>query len=203
MHRCSRNACQAGRVRSFDPVRLGSREAGAWVAYYRHEWWRFLRCAVGMVRTGFGMSWPRTLLGAWFVLRANQKWAPYPDNDPDAARRLMHRFYRQVTRATGERFDIAEAARLEVAWWRAHRELQRERPGSGDEELVDALAALYAHVYGIPAADGRQAGRLRAEAMRLSDTWVEAGCDPTSPLVDGERVALVRSYATLLAAVYR
>jgi hypothetical protein len=58
-------------------------------------------------------------------------------------------------------------------------------------------------VYGIPAADGRQAGRLRAEAMRLSDTWVEAGGDPTSPLVDGERVALVRSYATLLAGVYR
>ena len=152
--------------------------------------------------------------GLWDVLAADSagglvrpagepEVGAYPDNDPDAARRLMHRFYRQVTRATGERFDIAEAARLEVAWWRAHRELQRERPGAGDEELVDALAALYAHVYGIPAADGRQAGRLRAEAMRLSDTWVEAGCDPTSPLVDGERVALVRSYATLLAAVYR
>jgi hypothetical protein len=100
-------------VRSFDPVRLGSREAGAWVAYYRHEWWRFLRCAVGMVRTGFGMSWPRTLLGAWFVLRAAG---------------------------------------------RSHASFRHRRGG-----------------------------------MR----------DPTSPLVDGERVALVRSYATLLAAVYR
>jgi hypothetical protein len=28
------------------------------------------------------MSWPRTLRGAWLVLRANQKWAPVPDNDP-------------------------------------------------------------------------------------------------------------------------
>jgi len=31
----------------------------------------------------------RTLQGAYFVLRANQKWAPYPDNDPAAAREKM------------------------------------------------------------------------------------------------------------------
>ena len=39
------------------------------------------------------MSWPKTLFGAWLVLRANQVWAPFPDNDPDKARRLMRRFY--------------------------------------------------------------------------------------------------------------
>ena len=42
------------------------------------------------------MSWPRTLRGAWLVLRANQKWAPVPDNDPQAARALMAAFYRGV-----------------------------------------------------------------------------------------------------------
>jgi hypothetical protein len=31
-------------------------------------------------------------VGAWLVLRANQVWAPFPDNDPDAARALMKRF---------------------------------------------------------------------------------------------------------------
>jgi hypothetical protein len=190
-------------VRSFDPVRLGGLEAGAWVAYYRHEWWRFLRCAVGMVRTGFGMSWPRTLLGAWFVLRANQKWAPYPDNDPDAAQRLMRRFYQQVASATKEEFDIDEAARLEIEWWRVHRELQRERSGLGNEALVEALAVLYAHVYGVPVEEVRYAGQMRAEATRLSDAWVEGECDPTSCLIEAERVALVRSYAALLAAVHR
>ena len=150
------------------------------------------------------MSWPRTLLGAWFVLRANQKWAPYPDNDPDAARRLMRRFYRQVTRATGERFDIDEAARLEVEWWRAHRELQRERPGAGDEELVArarrAVRARVRHSRGGGPARRRSCG---PKPCVFPTPGSRRDATPPAPLVDGERVALVRSYAALLAAVYR
>jgi hypothetical protein len=72
--------------RTFDPVRLGHQETDAWAAYYRHEWLTFLRAAVGMVRTGFGTDPVRTVVGAFHVLRANQLWAPYPDNDPDGAR---------------------------------------------------------------------------------------------------------------------
>ena len=75
--------------RDFDPVALGNAECDAWVAYYRREWRPFLKAAVGMVRIGFGMPWPRTIQGAWYVLRANQVWAPYPDNDPTRARDFM------------------------------------------------------------------------------------------------------------------
>jgi len=56
-------------VRDFDPVRLGSLETDAWVTYYQRRWGPFLRAAVGMVRVGFAMPWPRTILGAWLVLR--------------------------------------------------------------------------------------------------------------------------------------
>src|SRR5262245_50673926 len=115
-------------MRDFDPVRLGTHEADLWVSYYQRRWRTFLRAAVGAVRVGFGMPWPRTLRGAWLVMRANQAWAPYPDNDPDAARAYMRRFYVLVTRTHHEDFDVDEAARLEVAWWRAHRYLQREAP---------------------------------------------------------------------------
>jgi hypothetical protein len=79
-----RTATRAG-PRTFDPVRLGGLETDAWAGYYRHEWAKCLRAFVGMVSAGFGMSRRRTLLGAWYILRANQAWAPYPDNDPDAA----------------------------------------------------------------------------------------------------------------------
>ena len=41
-----------------------------------------------------------TLYGAWLVLRANQLWAPQPDNDPDGARRTMQRFYALVAGAS-------------------------------------------------------------------------------------------------------
>jgi hypothetical protein len=189
-------------MRSFDPRRVGRLECTALVTYYRREWWAFLRAAVGLTRHAFALPWPATLRGAWLVLRANQLWAPYPNNDPNGARRCMGRFYRLVATRHGETFDVAEAARLEVEWWRVHRDLQRR--SAGDEAaLADALAALYAHVYAVPAPEVRHAAEQRALAMRHSDRWVQEGCDLASPLVREEREALVRSYAALLAAVHR
>ena len=58
-------------------------------------------------------------------------------------------------------------------------------------------------MYGADLAAVRAAGALRADAMDVSDRWVEAGCDPDSPMLDEERALLVRSYASLLAAVHR
>jgi hypothetical protein len=190
-------------MRSFDPRKVGSLECDAWVTYYRHEWFKFLRAAIWLTRESFGMRWPATLYGAWLVLRANQLWAPVPNNDPDGARRCMRGFYSLVVRQHHEPFDIDEAARLEVEWWRVHRYLQRDNPDGDDRELSDALAALYSHVYRVPRDDVRLAAEQRALAMRDSDRWVDEGCDPDSPLVERERAALVRSYAALLAAVHR
>jgi hypothetical protein len=193
-------------MRSFDPRRVGDLECKTWVHYYRHEWWPFLRAAVSVVRHTFGLSWWQTLRGAWWVLRANQLWAPVPDNDPAGARREMRKFYALVAKVHHESFDVDQAARLEVDWWRAHREVQRGpagREGAGVEGLVSALQALYAHTYGVPAAAVRVAAQERAEAMRLSDMWVAAGAQLPSALVSEERSALVRSYTALLGAVRR
>jgi hypothetical protein len=182
-------------MRSFDPYAVGRRECRAWETYYRREWAAFLVASVGMVRAAFAMSWPRTLVGAWLVLRANQLWAPAA-NDPDAARAVMTRFYRVVRRAHGAAFDPRAAAWLEIEWWRAHRDGDRA-------ELVGALTALYAYVYDVVPGDVRLAARLRAEAMDVSDAWVAAGCDPLAVSLAEERSLLVRSYAALLAAVHR
>ena len=75
-------------------------------------------------------------------------------------------------------------------------------PDSG-EALIGALRDLYAYTYGVDPADVRQAAALRAEAMDVSDRWVAAGCDVDDPLLAQERGLLVRSYASLLAAVHR
>ena len=186
-------------MRSFDPRRVGELECDTWVTYYRHEWWRFLRAAVAVVHHAFALGPAATLYGAVLVLRANQLWAP-TDNDPDGARRCMRRFYALVARRHGERFDVDRAAWLEVDWWRAHREVQHG--GDGEESLVRALVALYAHVYAVAPEDVRPAAEQRALAMRHSDRWVAEGCRAGSPLVAEERAALVRSYAALLAAVH-
>lgn len=192
-------------MRSFDPVRLGRAEADAWVAYYQRRWFAFLRAAVAMVRIGFALSWPDSLRGAWYVLRANQAWAPFPEHDVGRAQALMCRFYALVSRVHRTTFDVGEAARLEIGWWRAHRELQHRGayPSATEEQLVAALAALYAHVYGCAVESVRPGARGRARAMAISDAWVAAGRDPASPALDEERRALVDGYTALREAVAR
>jgi hypothetical protein len=189
--------------RSFDPRRVGSLECDAWVAYYRREWLAFLRAAVSLTRHTFALPWPQTVRGAWLVVRANQLWAPFPDNDPEGARRAMQRFYQLVAVRHREMFDPVRAAALEVEWWRVHREHQRQGSALDRGSLVNALAALYGYLYSVPEEDVRVAAEQRALAMDHSDRWVNEGCDPQSPLIDQERAALVRSYAGLLAAIHR
>jgi hypothetical protein len=188
--------------RTFDPVKVGNRETDAWAAYYRHEWATFLRAAVGMVAEGFGMNRRRTLLGSWYVLRANQKWAPYPDNDPDAARELMRRFYALVAEDGDLDLDPVHASKLEVEWWRLHREHQHD-PEVEESALVQALVDLYSYVYAADPGAMLPAAAARVEAMDLSDRWVQAGCRADDPLLAAERRALVASYAALRAAVGR
>ncbi len=188
---------------SFDPARLGAYECDAWVGYYRRDWRLVLRAAHGLVREGFALGPLQTPVAAWWVLRANQVWAPYPDNDPAGARRLMTRFYALVVRRHRLVLDPAEAARLEVDWWHEHRLLQRERTEDDESALVAALSALYAYVYARPVAVVEPAARDRALAMRVSDAWVADGCDPADPRLTEERDLLVRSYALLRDAVTR
>jgi len=191
-------------MRSFDPGRVADLECRAWVAYYRRDWPAFLLAAVGLTRHTFGLPWPNAVRGAWLVLRANQAWAPYPANDPDRARGYMRSFYRLVAAHHGEEFDLDEAARLEVDWWRIHRELRRGGDSAAAcEPLVIALALLYSHLYAVPADAVRMAAVERAAAMADSDAWVAGDRDPESPLLAAERAALVRSYAALLGAVDR
>lgn len=187
--------------RSFDPRVVGRLECAAWVAYYRRDWLAFMRSALRVSRQIFGLSWKATIHCSWLVLRANQLWAPFPDNDPERSRRMMERFYRIVQRLYAEPFDPATAAELEVQWWRVHRDNQRSPSASAGPALADALARLYAHVYGVAEQSVRPAAEQRALAMRYSDQWVREGCHLDSALIDHERDALVRSYAALLRAV--
>lgn len=198
----AQRVARPNRLRSFDPVRLADLEYRAWVGYYLGQWGQVLAASVGLVRAGFGMNWPRTLLGAWLILRANQLWAP-ADNDPDRARACMRRFYSLVRRSFGHPASPAEAAALEVDWWRVHREVPYSTTlREAGDELVESLTRLYAHLYREPEAAVRPAAQHRARAMDLSDQWVEQGRQPGSPLLAQEHAALVRAYAALLAAVH-
>ena len=186
-------------MRRFDPRAVGRYECRAWETYYRRKWAAFLIASVALVRAAFRMSWPKTLYGAWLVLRANMLWAPFPDNDPDGARRTMARFYRLL----GADIDPVKAAELEVEWWRAHRENQYGDHAARRGADRRAARPLRLHL--------RRAARARAPRRRAAGRrrWTSptAGSRRAKtrqhPLLREERALLVRSYAALLAAVYR
>ena len=104
----------------------------------------------------------------------------------------------------GETFDVAQAARLEVEWWRVHRDLQRARGRRRGRAGRRPRRALRPRLRGAAPATVRLAAQ-RAGARHA----------PLRPLGAGglrpararscaqEREALVRSYAALLAAVHR
>ena len=197
------SAGQPSRLRSFDPGRVADLEYRAWAGYYRRNWPQVLVAFIGLIRMGSRMDWYRTLRGAWLVLRAIQLWAPYPDNDPDGARACMRRFYALVRLSYGEPASPAEAAKLEVDWWRAHRQAQYSiTPAGTGDELVESVTRLYCYLFSEPEAELRPAAAHRAHAMSLSDQWVREGCLPSSPLLPLVRAALFRAYDALLVAVH-
>jgi hypothetical protein len=199
--RVARHSATLKRHRAFDPEVIGTLEGAAWVAYYRRDWLRFGQAAVTLARRTFGLSWPATIASSWLVLRANQLWAPFPDNSPERAQRAMELLFKIVQRQSSEPFDPAVAAALEVQWWGVHRDMHHTGMADGEQVLADAIASLYSYVYSVPTASVRVAAGQRALAMRHTDRWVRSGCGPDSPLTDEARDALIRSYAALLAAV--
>ena len=175
-------------VRSFDPVTLGGYEADAWVAYYRRRWGdvpaRLAWAGPGGLRPALAGDTARGV-----VRDAGQPGlGAVPGQRPRAApAAYMRRFYALVARHSGETFDLDEAARREVEWWRVHRYLQRGTPRDDDhvytvDDLTDALAALYAHVYGSAGRAG-PAGRARIGPRRCGSrtTGSRPARNPTSP----------------------
>ncbi len=188
-----------GRRFAFDPVAVGRSECDAWVAYYRRDWLRMLAGALGMVRHGFALGPFGNLKAAWHVMRANQAWAPYPDNDPEAAQRHMARFYRMTSKAGRLSIDPKIAAELEVAWWRTHREHQHD-PNVDEAALVASLVRLYCYVYQANRDDVRRAAELRVGPWpsRTHGSQLDASLD--DPTLAHERLALVASFSALREA---
>ena len=180
-----------GDAYTFDPVVLGDRECDAWVHYYRREWVRPARLARARLRR-VRMGPRRTVLGAWLVLRANQVWAPYPDNDPDAARELMRRFYALVVADQNLDLDPVEAAPGGALVARASGPPARfagfERGstgGRGGGPLRLRLGCLD---------DGSRGGPVARRGDGAVGHVGRGGCSPSDPTLVEERRDFIASY---------
>ena len=184
-------------MRTFDPRTVAHYEKEAWVAYYYRRWLRLMRMLIALVRATFGLSLWQALVVAIPLTRAQIKFAP-KDNDVPAAEADMRRFYEFVKKVHREDFDPAEAARLDVNWWVVHRRFFGD---SERQEVIDAVAKLYAATYRVPYESVRQAALHRARAMVHSDRWIVEGKSENSPLLAQGEEELIKSYTALRQAV--
>ncbi len=181
-----------------NPSALARYEKDNYVAYYQKDWLKLLRVSVGMVKESFGLNWLQAAYGAYLVAKAEIAFAPFPENDLPRAKAYITRFYSFIKGIHHADFDTGHVAELELNWWSVHRKCFGK---ADNDELVEALAALYAEAYGIDRARVHDAARLRAAGMLYSDLWVNAGKPPGSPLLVQEEDALLQSYSALKSAL--
>jgi hypothetical protein len=187
-------------LRKFDPRRLARYEKENYVAYYQKDWLKLLRVSVGLVKEGFRLTWSQAAYAAYLVARAEIAFAPFPNNDISKAEAYICRFYQFIKDTHHEDFDVIRASKLELNWWIAHRKLFGNVQ---NDELVQALAELYAEAYGVDLVNVWSAAGLRAQGMLYSDLWVNAGKPADSPLLAQEEEALYKSYLALKEAIQK
>jgi hypothetical protein len=151
----------------FDPDRVAHFEAAGWRAYYERDWLRLLRLIVALCQEQFRIPFPRSLLAAYYVVRAAAAWAPL-DHDADAVRRFYERFYALARRWSGLSFDPARVADLELAYNDVHRRLS----GRSDREkgpFVRTMVALHSALFGLTPRRARESAVLRVMANNVVD----------------------------------
>ena len=146
----------------FNPTRMGQLEALMWRSYYEGRWaslaWHGMQLSCGE----YGFSWWDGGRASWHAALAALHFRTDTD-DPRCLPRLED-YYRIIKEASGQKFDIAEAARLELEWWRERR---RHVPTS---EYAKTIAQLTALIYEEEVTPLIPPSEKRAAAMAYRDT---------------------------------
>jgi hypothetical protein len=187
----------------FDADRLAILETRMWKAYYRRQPARLFGWLVFALREQARVSWPTALAASLLLTRAAVGFARTP---PGADRGDYERFAPDIGRAyrllgLPDDVDAIEVARRELRWWVVRREVGL----SAGAAAGDAITALYASIYHIPADAVAEAGALRGRAAEVRDRGADV--DPDGPRGAGrgywpEVARLLRdSYRSLKVAV--
>jgi hypothetical protein len=148
-----------------NPEQLAALEAGLWRAYYDRKWLRVVKLMVQLNQQQFSIPFPLSLVAAYYIARASIAWAPV-DNDHDEVRRQLLRYYRIARRWSALSFEPRRATDLEVGYWIEHRRLS----GQPDKStFIDAMTALHAELFGLPAARVRESAEWRVRANNKVD----------------------------------
>ena len=131
----------------FDPDMVARLEASGWKAYYAHDWLRAFLLLVRMDQEQFHIPFPRSLLAAYYTVRASIAFAP-ADHDAalPAVRAYLREFYALVAEANDQSYDPDRVGDLELDYWIIHRQVAVAR-AVDYTPLVDSLAVLHAAIF--------------------------------------------------------
>ncbi len=132
-----------------------------WRSYYEHRWAALALDGLRVSCGEYGFSWWDGLRGS--VLAARAAFHFRGDTDDPRCLPLLERYYAILRDSLGSRFDVTEAARLELEWWRERRR------HVGPDDYARTIAANVAMVYGLAPEELLEASRRRAEAMDYRD----------------------------------
>jgi hypothetical protein len=178
-------------LRVFDAAAVGQLDTDMWRSYYERRPVRLFEQMITLLRTQYGMRPLEALTNAYraahaaFVFKDGRSRADYEKALPD-----LEAYYRDIAARSARPFNAHRAAALELEWWIVHR----EQPA----DLPNALAALQAEIYGVPASRFAEHARLRAQAMDLRD-----GKGSAITEADWQRIGLMlaASWSSLYRAV--
>jgi hypothetical protein len=145
-----------------------------------------------------GASSPRALAASLFLTRAAAGFAR-ADGNYDRFAPDIARGYRML--GVPADVDAGEVADRELRWWVVRREIGL----SAGSAAGAAITALYAALYGLPAEQVAEAGRLRGTAAEVRDRGAHG--DPDGPRGSGAAYwpevgrLLLDSYRELKAAI--
>jgi hypothetical protein len=156
-------------VLDFDPDMVARLEASGWKAYYAHDWLRAFLLLVRMDQEQFHIPFPRSLLGAYYTVRASIAFAP-ADHDAalPAVRDYLRKFYALVAEVNGQQYDPDRVGDLELDYWIVHRQVAVAR-ATDYTPLVDSLAALHAAIFDSTPEQMRASAESRARSAAHVD----------------------------------
>ena len=148
-------------LHGFDPEKMSSLESSMWRSYYEGRYvrlgWQTMKATCGQYRFSWwdGARISRHAARAARYFRANA-------DDPRCVPALV-KYYTIIQRSLGREFDVQEAARLELQWWR------ERRLNLSAADYGKTIARLTALTYGVPEDSVLPTAVMRAEAMAYRD----------------------------------
>ena len=147
--------------RGFDPQEMGRLESAMWRSYYDGRWLRLIGQTMQVSCGQYGFSWwdgarlsKHAAIAAMYFRRET--------NDPRCIGQLES-YYGIVRHATRISFDVSEAARLELQWWKERR---RDVPPA---QYARTIARLSGFIHGVGEKEAMESALLRTHAMVYRD----------------------------------